>query len=303
MSAKGGKKIVIIKKKKGHGHGHHGGSWKVAYADFVTAMMAFFMVMWILGMDDKTKQAIEGYFSNPVGYKKGYSSGSSPMANGAVAVAQTRNVVKLVVRTAEQKKFEQLAERIRERLAENETLKRLKANFEVTVTNEGLRIELIEGGAGDIFFARGSARMNAPAVLSLTLIAEELTSLSHAIVLEGHTDGAAFGTADGYTNWELSADRANAARRLLASTGVGGQRISEVRGYAATRLRVPDDPLAAANRRISLLLPFTQVPEAAEEPKTMADAAYRDAMEDGRAAIAAAQTTPASATTKLPIEE
>jgi chemotaxis protein MotB len=287
--SKGGKKVVIIKKKKGHGHGHHGGSWKVAYADFVTAMMAFFMVMWILGMDDKTKQAIEGYFSNPVGYKKGYSSGSSPMANGAVAVAQTRNVVKLVVRTAEQKKFEELAERIRERLEENDALKRLEAQFEVTVTNEGLRIELIEGGTGDIFFARGSARMNAPAVLSLSLIADELATLSHPIVLEGHTDGAAFGTADGYTNWELSADRANAARRLLAGTGVGAQRISEVRGYAATRLRVANDPLAAANRRISLLLPFTQVPEAVEEPKTMADAAYRDAMDDGRAALVAAQ--------------
>jgi chemotaxis protein MotB len=296
--SKGGKKVVIIKKKKGHGHGHHGGSWKVAYADFVTAMMAFFMVMWILGMDDKTKQAIEGYFSNPVGYKKGYSSGSSPMANGAVAVAQTRNVVKLVVRTAEQKKFEELAERIREKLEESEGLKRLEAQFEVTVTNEGLRIELIEGGSGDIFFARGSARMNAPAVLSLSLIADELATLSHPIVLEGHTDGAAFGTADGYTNWELSADRANAARRLLASTGVGGQRISEVRGYAATRLRVANDPLAAANRRISLLLPFTQVPEAVEEPKTMADAAYRDAMDDGRAALVAAQEK-AKATVRL----
>jgi chemotaxis protein MotB len=292
--SKGGKKIVIIKKKKGHGHGHHGGSWKVAYADFVTAMMAFFMVMWILGMDDKTKQAIEGYFSNPVGYKKGYSSGSSPMANGAVAVAQTRNVVKLVVRTAEQKKFEELAERIRERLEGNDALKRLEAKFEVTVTNEGLRIELIEGGTGDIFFARGSARMNSPAVLSLTLIADELAPLSHPIVLEGHTDGAPFGTADGYTNWELSADRANAARRLLAGTGVGAQRITEVRGYAATRLRVATDPMAAANRRISLLLPFTQVPEAVEAPKTIADAAYRDAMDDGRAALVATQARTAA---------
>ncbi|MCU0633256.1 MAG: OmpA family protein [Gemmatimonadaceae bacterium] len=274
--SKGGKKIVIVKKKKGHGHGHHGGSWKVAYADFVTAMMAFFMVMWILGMDDKTKQAIEGYFSNPIGYKKGYSSGSSPMANGAMPISQTRNVVKLVVRTAEQKKFEALAERIREKLEQNEALRKLQANFEVTVTNEGLRIELIEGGAGDIFFARGSATMNAPAVLSLSLIAEELATLSHPIVLEGHTDAAAFGTADGYTNWELSADRANAARRLLAASAVGPQRITEVRGYAATRPRVPTDPLAAANRRISVLLPFTQVPQAQEDATSLPDAAARD---------------------------
>ncbi|MCU0648086.1 MAG: OmpA family protein [Gemmatimonadaceae bacterium] len=292
--SKGGKKIVIVKKKKGHGHGHHGGSWKVAYADFVTAMMAFFMVMWILGMDDKTKQAIEGYFSNPIGYKKGYSSGSSPMSNGAMPISQTRNVVKLVVRNAEQKKFEALAERIRQRLDENDALRKLQANFEVTVTNEGLRIELIEGGAGDIFFARGSATMNAPAVLSLSLIAEELASLSHPIVLEGHTDAAAFGTTDGYTNWELSADRANAARRLLAASAVGAQRITEVRGYAATRPRVPTDPLAAANRRISVLLPFTQVPQPVEDAKSLPDAAARDQYETEIAREAARPRTPAA---------
>jgi chemotaxis protein MotB len=292
MSGKGGRKIVIIKKKAAHGHGHHGGSWKVAYADFVTAMMAFFMVMWILGMDDKTKQAIEGYFSNPVGYKKGYSSGSSPMANGAMAVSQTKNVVKLVVRTAEQKKFEELAQRIKEKLAQNEGLRRLAANFEVTVTAEGLRIELIEGGAGDIFFDRGSARMKAPAVVALTIIADELGGLAHPVVLEGHTDAAAFGTDAAYGNWELSADRANAARRLLAATAVSAERIVEVRGYAATRPRVADDPLAAANRRISILLPFTQIPEPEAEPTSMADAVLRDKAE--AAARSAPPTAPAA---------
>ncbi len=284
MSGKGGRKIVIIKKKAAHGHGHHGGSWKVAYADFVTAMMAFFMVMWILGMDDKTKQAIEGYFANPVGYKKGYSSGSSPMANGAMAVSQTKNVVKLVVRTAEQKQFEALAARIKERLSQNEALRRLAASFEVTVTAEGLRIELIEGGTGDIFFDRGSARMKPPAVVALTIIADELGTLAHPVVLEGHTDAAAFGSDASYGNWELSADRANAARRLLSATQVAPERIVEVRGYAATRLRVPTDPLAAANRRISVLLPFTKVPEPEAEPTSMADAVLRDRANATRAA-------------------
>src|SRR3982751_5121546 len=99
------KKIVIIRKKKVAGGGHHGGSWKVAYADFVTAMMAFFMVMWILGMDDKTKQAIEGYFSNPVGYKKGFSSGSSPISDGQSPSKIQTAQLRMIVRNSDQQKM------------------------------------------------------------------------------------------------------------------------------------------------------------------------------------------------------
>ena len=106
MAPRGGKKIIIVKKKvAGHG-GHHGGSWKVAYADFVTAMMAFFMVMWILGMDDKTKQAIEGYFANPVGYKKGYGAGSSPLSTGTAPTNVQQTPLRSIVRTTEQRTFE-----------------------------------------------------------------------------------------------------------------------------------------------------------------------------------------------------
>ena len=99
--SKAGAKIIIVKKKKKAHAGHHGGSWKVAYADFVTAMMAFFMVMWILGMDEKTKQAIEGYFSNPIGYKKGYSAGSSPISSGSSPSKVQTNQLRLIVRTQE----------------------------------------------------------------------------------------------------------------------------------------------------------------------------------------------------------
>ena len=104
--AKGGGKVVIIKKIKKAGHGHHGGSWKVAYADFVTAMMAFFMVMWILGMDESTRQAIEGYFSNPIGFKKGYSSGSSPLSSGASPASVKQQAMQLALRSLQQKQFE-----------------------------------------------------------------------------------------------------------------------------------------------------------------------------------------------------
>jgi chemotaxis protein MotB len=259
MAARAGKKVVIVTKVIKGGGGHHGGSWKVAYADFVTAMMAFFMVMWILGMDDKTKQAIEGYFANPVGYKKGYGAGSSPLSTGSTPSNVQKTQLRMIVRSTEQRTFEQLRSQVLDKISKSDSLKRLNALIDVQVTNDGLRIELVETGAGDIYFPLGSARMKAATMLALQLIGPELALLQHPVVVEGHTDGARFGAADGnYGNWELSADRANAARRVLETVGVADRRM-EVRGYADTKPRVIDDPLAPANRRISILLPYTQV--------------------------------------------
>jgi chemotaxis protein MotB len=263
MAARGGKKVVIIKKKIVGGGGHHGGSWKVAYADFVTAMMAFFMVMWILGMDDKTKQAIEGYFANPVGYKKGYGAGSSPLSTGTSPTNITRTPLRLMVRSTEQRTFEDVRKAIQDKLSANDSLKKLNANWDVQVTQEGLRIELVEGNAGDTYFPSGSAKMKSVTMLALQLVGSELSKLQHPVILEGHTDAAPFGKDASYTNWELSADRANAARRVLEGAGLEADRVQEVRGYGATHLRVLDDPMASANRRISILLPYTNVPEPA----------------------------------------
>ncbi len=270
MAARGGKKIVIVKKKVAGGGGHHGGSWKVAYADFVTAMMAFFMVMWILGMDDKTKQAIEGYFANPVGYKKGFGSGSNPLSSGSVPSPIQKSPIRMMVRSAEQKAFEKLRQTIVDKLAASDSLQKLNAVVDVQVTREGLRIELIESGRGDVYFPIGSSRMNAATMLTLQLVGAELSQITQSVVLEGHTDGAKFGADAAYTNWELSADRANAARRVLQSTGVAPERVVEVRGYADTKPRVPDDRLSPANRRISILLPFTDTPESAPNAQDMA---------------------------------
>ena len=262
MAPRGGKKIVIVRKKVAAPAAHHGGSWKVAYADFVTAMMAFFMVMWILGMDDKTRKAIEGYFSNPVGYRKGYGAGASPVSRGTAPTNVQRTPLKLLVRSTEQKSFEQLRQTILQRVAQNDSLKKLNALVEVQVTKDGLRIELIEQGAGDIYFPTGSARLKPASLLALQLVGTELASLSHSIVIEGHTDAARFGNDASYGNWELSSDRANAARRVLETAGIKGGRIREVRGYSDTKLRVPDNPVAPANRRISILLPYSDVPDA-----------------------------------------
>ena len=256
--------IIIVKKvKKSHG-GHHGGSWKVAYADFVTAMMAFFMVLWIMGMDNDVKAAIEAYFSNPVGLHKGYSTGSSPLSTGASPGINRVTPIKLITRQHEMAQFRELAKQIEESLRGEDALGALAAQVEVIVTDQGLRIELVEGGDGEMFFAFGSAQLKSGAARVLRLIADDLRSSAAPIVVEGHTDAARFGTSR-YTNWELSADRANAARRVLEESGLDPVRLREIRGHADRDLRNGSDPLDPSNRRISVLLPFTSAPAVVEE--------------------------------------
>lgn len=274
MADKNGRKLVVIKRKKVVAGGHHGGSWKVAYADFVTAMMAFFMVMWILGMDEKTKQAIEGYFSNPVGYKKGFASGASPISSGASPGKITNATMRMIVRNAETKQFNELAAAIRQAVANNPQLSKTGAKIDVVVTKDGLRIELVETGGGETFFPVGSTQMKPAAAIALGLIAPALQELPNQIVLEGHTDAISYTSTRQYTNWELSTERANAARRLLEASGIPVPRIAEVRGYADRQLRVPDKPTDPANRRISLLLPYnTKLDEVTPENPTAAPVA------------------------------
>lgn len=255
--SKGQKKVIVVRKKKGHAGGHHGGSWKVAYADFVTAMMAFFLVMWIIGMDENARNAIEGYFSNPVGYKKGYSSGSSPMSSGnAPSTIQTSRPVRLIMRAAEHERLEEAGANIQSRIQHEIRLREMSMLVEVITTEQGLRIELIEGTDGETFFAVGSSELKPTARTILGVIGDELEVLRNPVVVEGHTDAAMFSSGR-YTNWELSADRANAARRALEQSGIQTDRITEIRGYGSTHLRVPQNPLDPSNRRISILLPFT----------------------------------------------
>src|SRR5665213_2749944 len=206
--------IVIVKRKKGHA-AHHGGSWKVAYADFVTAMMAFFMVMWLLSMDQKMKDAIEGYFSNPVGFKKGFSAGTNIISSGNSPAGEMKPPLRLIIRTAEEKQFGDLAKDLRNKLNSSPDLRALGAHIEAVQTKSGLRIELIETGSGQTFFRNGSAEPMPITVAALRLIGAELTQLRTPVIIEGHTDSQQFGAAAAYTNWELSSDRANAARRMI----------------------------------------------------------------------------------------
>jgi chemotaxis protein MotB len=219
-------------------------------------MMAFFMVMWIVGLDDSTRRSVEEYFSRAVGIAQGNGGGASPLSVGHSPSTATDSRIAVAVRSSEQSNFLATAERLRQRLDSLDGPLGA-ANVEVTVGDDGLRIELIESGSGDQFFPRGGAGLRPAGVTILALIASEVVKLTNPVVIEGHTDAAVYTRDAGYTNWELSADRANAARRMILAAGIPSDRIAEVRGLADTRLRNPADPFASENRRISLLLPFT----------------------------------------------
>lgn len=255
MNRPGGpSKIIIVKKKvKKHG-GHHGGSWKVAYADFVTAMMAFFLVMWIMGMDQGVKDMVQGYFQNPVGFKRSFSGGRNILSQGnSIVNVEVRRAV-MLRRRDEEAGMRAAADSIEARLARIGVLEEA-IDVQAAVTSEGLRIEMMETSADPVFFQRGSARLTPALDAVLHLVAAELRGLPEMVVVEGHTDAVPFGRAD-YTNWELSVERANAARRVLLAGGLQDARIAEVRGYADRRPRIGDDPSDPRNRRISILLPF-----------------------------------------------
>jgi chemotaxis protein MotB len=168
----------------------------------------------------------------------------------------SKSSLKLIVRKVEEAQFKDFEKRIQARLDSNPALEGLKNSIEIIITKDGLRIELVEKGSGDDFFPTGSAVLRPKAVTAIALIAEEIALLSNPIILEGHTDGAPFGVGGSYGNWELSADRANAARRVVNAAGVPNDRLVQVRGLADRDLRNPNDPFDPTNRRISIFLPF-----------------------------------------------
>jgi len=245
--------IRIVRKKKGGG-GHHGGAWKVAYADFVTAMMAFFLVMWIVGLSKPTRQAIAAYFKNPSVFEK--NNGAKP-----IGVADTTTLTKPAPISATDTGkikaiFKAKAEAILQELQKAPEFKDMKDSVQVRLTNEGLRIELLEK-TSSLFFATGSAKLNPRTVHLLQLVAQQLKDLKNPIVVEGHTDSRPLNGANGYSNWELSADRANAARRAMEEHGLHKGQILGVRGFADRKLLRPSDPTHYSNRRVSILVAYT----------------------------------------------
>ncbi|MGB8917738.1 MAG: flagellar motor protein MotB [Candidatus Sulfotelmatobacter sp.] len=246
--------IVILKKKGGHG-GHHGGAWKVAYADFVTAMMSLFIVLWLLNSSKKVQEAVGGYFKDPSGTAE--KIGSTMAGSGENFILTKDNMPKLK---------DQLEQKIRQ-LTDFE---KLKSHIDMTVTSEGLRIELMESAAGTLF-DNGSPKLNNDGQELLITLAQELGKLPNKISIEGHTDSQAYALSGNYGNWELSTDRANAARRLMQANGLGIGQVTQVRGFADQRLRKADNPLDPSNRRISLIVQYTVLNNDAGDAKPSAE--------------------------------
>ena len=232
--------IIILKKKGGHG-GHHGGAWKVAYADFVTAMMALFIVLWLLNSSKQVQEAVGGYFKDPTGTSK--KVGSNMAGAGENFILTRDNMPKLK---------EQLQQAVKQMV----DFEKLKSHIEMTVTTEGLRIELSESANGT-FFDSGSAQLKDDGSQMLITLAQELGKLPNKLSIEGHTDSQPYSSASAtYGNWELSADRANTARRVMQANGIRPDQVTQVRGFADQRLRKPDAPLDPSNRRISLIVQY-----------------------------------------------
>lgn len=241
--------VIVVKKRGGHG-GHHGGAWKVAYADFVTAMMAFFLVMWLVTQSKEVKAGVGGYFRDPVAFAEG-GRGVLP---GGDSVEQPKPVTAPDGDPAvERKRLESAVTHMQDALAQVPAFQRLRDQVEFTMTPEGLRIDLIESDEST-FFDSGSAALRSETEHILGVIATEVGTLDHHVVVEGHTDSRAYAASDRYSNWELSADRANAARRTMEREGLRPAQVTGVRGLADRQLRIPADPLDARNRRVSIMV-------------------------------------------------
>ena len=238
---------IIIKKEGGHG-GHHGGAWKVAYADFVTAMMALFIVLWLMNTSKPIQQAVGGYFRDPNGLAEKKGSAVDGAGQAAPVVKQVdMGKVKMDLMKAMQKTGD---------------FEKLKKQIEMTLTPEGLKIEFIEDPNGT-FFENGKAQPTPNLQELLKVLSVEVGKLPNPVSIEGHTDSKPFSDSRTYGNWELSTDRANAARRMMENSGLRPHQVVQVRGYADQDLRKPQQPEDASNRRVTLLIQYVKTEQAA----------------------------------------
>jgi chemotaxis protein MotB len=250
--------IIIIKKKGNHG-GHHGGAWKVAYADFVTAMMALFIVLWLMNSSKQMQEAVGGYFKDPSGTSK--KVGTDQRGSGENFVIKKDDM-------------SMLKEQLQKAIRKMDDFEKLKNQIQMTVTGEGLRIELLESASGT-FFESGSSQPNQAGKELLMLLAAELGKLPNKLSIEGHTDSKPYVGMGQYGNWELSADRSNAARRIMQDSGVRQDQVSQVRGYADQRLRNVKDALDPSNRRISLIVQYIETNSDGADDSPVASAAAK----------------------------
>lgn len=306
MSGMDNQPVIIVRKKKGGDHGHHGGAWKVAYADFVTAMMAFFLLLWLLNVTtDEQKNGIADYFA-PSAVSRS-PSGAGGVLGGQTIVADgsqvsNKGVPAVVIGIAppptegtereappsdeeitrrlaekEDEAFRQAESALQHAIQENPQIADLARHLLVDMTPEGLRIQLVDQDQ-ESMFPTGSAAMTDRARKLMAMIANIANHLPNKLSVSGHTDARPYRTETGYGNWELSTDRANASRRVLIEAGVPAARFRLVSGKADQEPLIAADPLNPSNRRISMVLlrdnPVT--PTSAKPPgKQAADSSAR----------------------------
>jgi len=254
----GGGQPIIIKRVKKGGHGHHGGAWKVAYADMVTALMALFIVLWILSQSDEVTRAVAGYFRDPIGFVTGGqpSIAEGGSTAGGIAVTegtQPESRTSPIEAERDEKEWRERARSILSALAESPEFTKYRQQVEIAVTPDGLSITLIESNETPLFAVGGTA-LNPEAERLLRAIAGEIRELRNHLRIDGHTDGRAGQQGGNESNWELSTGRAHTARRVLTESGVPKGRIYEVRGLADNLLYNPLDPEDSRNRRVSITL-------------------------------------------------
>jgi chemotaxis protein MotB len=268
---------IIIKRVKKGGHAVHGGAWKIAYADFVTAMMAFFLLMWLLGSTSEgDKKGLSDYFSAPlkVSMMGGTGAGASnsiiqgggadltktvgqnaknepndPIARKAAADAARAELAK-----QDNRKLSVLRDKISSLIANNPKLAEFKAQIRLEITPDGLQIQIVDDQSRPMFDV-GSALVKVYMRDILREIGSALNGVENKISLDGHTDASPYGSGErGYSNWELSSDRANASRRELVAAGMPDDKLARVTGMASSNLLEPQNPLSPVNRRISILV-------------------------------------------------
>jgi chemotaxis protein MotB len=269
---------IIVKKIKKSGGGHHGGAWKIAYADFVTAMMAFFLLMWLLGSTSKAqKEGISDYFKTPlrVALMGGTSVGASDTlikGGGGKDLTKKQGQVKPVdgppgkqkavdikdakaaLEKAEAEKLVELKNKLEKTIEDSPTLSKFKKQLILDITTEGLRIQIVDEQNRPMFES-SKAEMQPYAKQILKEIGQMLNGVTNKVSLSGHTDAASYSSGGkAYSNWELSADRANASRRELVAGGMDETKLLRVVGLASASLFDKDDPLNPINRRISIIV-------------------------------------------------
>ncbi len=293
------KQPIIIKKINKVAGGHHGGAWKVAYADFVTAMMALFIVLWILSASEETQDQIQAYFDDPGAFsfvtgKRAVAteSGLKPIPGSILGEmvgdgggniednnidSESQSLKQLMneairdsIEAAENLKSsaEELQEFIEGLINSTSGLSDFSESVKFTFTEDGLKIELVENNE-NLFFEVGSSKINPKGQKIIALLAKEIGKLPNSVEIQGHTDSRKYGNSKGYSNWDLSSDRANSTRKYMESKGLWNGQISVVAGYADKELVNKDNPFANENRRVTIYLKYIKSKDFLEQKKGM----------------------------------